>query len=183
MKKKKSAVYTKKAVKAANKKKAEAKLTGKYLRAANAMARKDRSQFKYQLTQSAFKKRFQQYVRITPDLSKKRLKTQLESFLDYGIALWTPAQCRHARLNLQKHFNGVIRKLNSKKDLTAEEEKYYTVLKNAKLIERLPGGTKRLNQSKFPTYEDFHTVSAAYLRLKRYVQEVFGDDYGEAYGS
>lgn len=175
--------YSKKAVIAANKKKAANKLIGKYLRAGNSMAKKDRAQFAKPLTQKAFKTRFKQYVDVTPELANKRLKTQLQSFLDYSIALWTPEQCRHARLNIKKHFNAVIRKVNNKVTLDAEDEKYLAVLKNGGYLEKLPVGDYRLNLDKFPSYDDFHTVTAKYYKLKRLVQDQFGWEYGEAFGS
>lgn len=178
-------VYTKKAVKAANKRKKENALFRKYKYKADRLLRsgiaKGAFSVRGKVSMAEFKQQFSSFQRLAPN--GQRLETTLREFVDFNIKRFDPSSSKSARANLINHAKEMVKNFNKVglDGLGEYDQKLYNVMK--KYMVKDEKGKYKLDTSKLPDSKEFYDVSSGYLRLKRALAEEFGDEYENAFGS
>ena len=158
---------------------------------ANKMIDSGNSFYKNKLSMKEFKKEYNDFGKHTGMLKGKDLDKGLETFLANEISNRTPKQCGSAVDNLMKHLNDAVSALNESEDgiksISDTNKKYVKVLEEISALKTNEKDGKTVYsiiEEKIPSKEDLLIVNDKYLRFKRLIQKIFGNqEYGEAYGS
>lgn len=181
--------YTKAAVKKANKAKKQRNLFRKTLYQSNRLIKLGDAQGYYKhspkLTMKRFKQDFNDFKKAYPVIKNKRLSTQLQDFLDLMVKGTNMNSARSARKNFINNLRDAISNVNTlgKDHISEFDRDLFQLAKKRNYIIKLDNGKYRLDVSKVLTADDFYNVTNRYLSLKRELTELFGDQYGEAFGS